>query len=101
MSSKVATTTFTSNNNGTVKSSFSSSNNNSTKKIMAQSKAERSSASVASNDSSSDPLESDFSEGSCEEDDLKRVNGINGRKSSARKREYTLEDFQIIKTIGE
>lgn len=58
---------------------------------------DRSSASTASNDSSSDPLESDFSEGSVEDDDLK---GGKIRKSGT-KRTYTLDDFQIIKTIGE
>ncbi|XP_063704204.1 cAMP-dependent protein kinase catalytic subunit 3 [Culicoides brevitarsis] len=59
---------------------------------------DRSSASTASNDSSSDPLESDFSEGSVEDDDLK---GKSTRTSKANgKRTYTLDDFQIIKTIG-
>lgn len=55
---------------------------------------DHSSASLASNDSSSsDPLESDFSEGSCEEEDIKcRV--------IVKKREFALDDFQILKTIG-
>lgn len=54
---------------------------------------DHSSTSLASNDSSSDPLESDFSEGSCEEEDIKcRV--------IIKKREFALDDFQILKTIG-
>lgn len=54
---------------------------------------DRSSASFASNDSSSDPLESDFSEGSCEEEPIRcRV--------ALKNREFSLDDFQIQKTIG-
>lgn len=82
---------ITSSNGGVVSPNYSSNKN---KKAMT---IDRSSASTASNDSSSDPLESDFSEGSCEDDDLK---GKSTRTKSSGKRTFTLDDFQIIKTIG-
>lgn len=82
---------ITSSNGGVVTSNYISSNKN--KKAMT---IDRSSASTASNDSSSDPLESDFSEGSCEDEDLKGKSRI----KSGGKRTYTLDDFQLIKTIG-
>lgn len=81
---------ITSSNGAVVTQTYSSNKN---KKAMT---IDRSSASTASNDSSSDPLESDFSEGSCEDEDLKGKT----RTKSGGKRTYTLDDFQIIKTIG-
>lgn len=61
-----------------------------------------SSASTASNDSSSDPLESDYSEGSCEEDDVKATKRPTAANNMANKKQnFALEDLQIIKTIGE
>jgi len=63
------------------------------KATMATSHNDRSSASLASNDSSSDPLESDFSEGSCEEEPIRC-------RMTTKKRDFGLDDFQILKTIG-
>lgn len=74
------------------------SSSNLKKKLNGKMANDTSSASTHSNDSSSDPLESDYSEGSCEEDEVKATK----RPIIASKQQnFALEDLQIMKTIGE
>lgn len=67
-----------------------------------------SSSQTTSTDDSTDPLESDFSEGEVDEDDLSssRVNGVvvndidDTDDDEVDDKDFDLDDFQIIKTIG-
>lgn len=81
-------------------SSFKNNLNGKTNGKMANSNSnDTSSASTTSNDSSSDPLESDYSEGSCEEEEVKATKRPTMAVSN-KQENFSLEDLQIIKTIG-